>query len=708
MAATKKAARDADLFTASPKTRALAVAKLEASGLCAEDLQLLKLRLVDNAQALHPNFQPVPALVIPYFEPDQVTPMRMPDGARVFFQVRYLEAPNDFSQVADADARRYDQEPDSGTHAYFPPAVAWAKKERAVRIITEGAWKAAAACARGFPTIALQGVDCFSAAGDPTRLLPELEAATYADSVTLLFDSDPVAKPAARKGVARALARLATLLRRKGLTVRVKRLPSDGQAKVGLDDFLLSLGPTLDAQTAAFAAWLALPPDAAAAEDEEYVSPKQQLQDWWYVATEDRYYHLTTRRWVLQGGINASVAPIRDPSTGDYVQAATLVKDHRIDSVTWHPNEPKIIPGRVVVDGEWQEAVDCTTLNTYNGSKLASGDAKKAKPWVDFVKRLYPADADHLIRWLAFKAQHPGIKLQHALVLGGSQGIGKDTLLAPIGPAIGQHNYQNLSPHMLTGDYNPHVKSVILVIDEAADSGADDRAQLDKRKFYESMKTLIASTASPTLLVNEKYLQQHRVFNVLGVIYTTNTLFGSIYLPSDDRRHYVAWSQLKKEELRGAHKPLYAWYDAGGFSHVAAYLRTLDLSTFDPNEPPPQTEAWKQMVAYEAPPSDSELADTLEKLGNPAALTIETLLFASDSNNLKDQLSKARVAVTVLAKGGYTRVANAGEKSGRWLIQGAKAAVYARSELGGAQRILAATALTKRAEPRVKGKKEKF
>jgi hypothetical protein len=54
-------------------------------------------------------------------------------------------------------------------------------------------------------------------------------------------------------------------------------------------------------------------------------------------------------------------------------------------------------------------------------------------------------------------------------------------------------------------------------------------------------------TASPpdVLRVNEKFLREHYVLNCTGVIITTNHRLDGMYLPADDRRHYVAWSEAK-------------------------------------------------------------------------------------------------------------------------------------------------------------------
>jgi hypothetical protein len=91
-----------------------------------------------------------------------------------------------------------------------------------------------------------------------------------------------------------------------------------------------------------------------------------------------------------------------------------------------------IIRGRVINQGGWIERPDDTVFNLYIPSIIKPGDAAKANRWVDHFRTIYPTDADHMISWLAFKVQHPEIKINHALVMGGAQGIGKDTLLEPV------------------------------------------------------------------------------------------------------------------------------------------------------------------------------------------------------------------------------------------------------------------------------------
>src|SRR4030081_2453121 len=124
----------------------------------------------------------------------------------------------------------------------------------------------------------------------------------------------------------------------------------------------------------------------------------------------------------------------------------------------------------------------------------------------------------------------------------------------------------------MLGRFNGFLKSVILRVSEARDLGDIDRFQ-----FYDHMK---AYTAAPpdVLRVDEKYLREHTILNCCGIIITTNYKTNGIYLPADDRRHFVAWSNLVKDDFGdGYWHTLWSWYDNGGAQHVTAYLASVDL-----------------------------------------------------------------------------------------------------------------------------------
>jgi hypothetical protein len=91
------------------------------------------------------------------------------------------------------------------------------------------------------------------------------------------------------------------------------------------------------------------------------------------------------------------------------------------------------------------------------------------------------------------------------------------------------------------------------------------------------MKVLTASPPE-VLRVDEKHLREYDVFNVCGVIITTNYKTNGIYLPADDRRHFVAWSTVPKETFSEKYwTDMWAWYEAGGFGHLSTRFGHIRL-----------------------------------------------------------------------------------------------------------------------------------
>lgn len=344
----------------------------------------------------------------------------------------------------------------------------------------------------------------------------------------------------------------------------------------------------------------------------------------------------------------------------------------------WAPGKPEIIEGRLVSEGGWIERPGFRCFNLYRPPKIVRGDPQKAGPWVDLVEHVYGEAAPHIKQWFAHRVQKPQEKLNHAIVLGGSQGIGKDTILEPVKSAIGSWNFAEVSPRQMLGRFNGFAKSVILRISEARDLG-----DIDRYAFYDHTKVYIA--APPDVLrVDEKNLRENSIFNVCGVVITSNHKSDGIFLPSDDRRHFVAWSNLTARDFANDYwSSIWGWYADGGISHVAAYLQDLDLASFDAKAPPPKTAAWWDIVAASSAPEDAELADALDRAGNPVVTTLVEIIsnaspefaaFLSDRKNSRKIPHRAEAC-------GYVPIRNGDAKDGLWKINGRRQVVYAKAEL---------------------------
>ncbi|MBC1260981.1 DUF3854 domain-containing protein [Synechococcus sp. BSF8S] len=164
-----------------------------------------------------------------------------------FKPVPALEARN------GTDPPKYLTAKGAGCRPYFSPflsAEARKPNSRCDIDITEGEKKADAACAAGFPTIGLSGVDCWRDKRTGTSaMLPELAAINWNKrTVRIAFDSD-IASKASVKSATRNLAFALTNLGAKVLITQIPCNIPDGPGnptpsrwKNGLDDFIALAG----------------------------------------------------------------------------------------------------------------------------------------------------------------------------------------------------------------------------------------------------------------------------------------------------------------------------------------------------------------------------------------------------------------------------------------------------------------------------------
>jgi hypothetical protein len=445
-------------------------------------------------------------------------------------------------------------------------------------------------------------------------------------------------------------------------------------------------------------------------------APVVTLDDFRAYMPDHDYIYMPTREHWPASSVNSRLPhiPVLDPS-GNPIRdrhgnparmkpSAWLDRNRPVEQMAWAPGEPELVRDRLIVEGGWIHKPKVTCLNLYRPPTIELGNAREAQRWVDLVRKLYPDDAEHIIDFFAHRRQRPHEKINHALVLGGKFGIGKDTLIAPLRQTVGPWNFKEVSPHIIFEAFNPYMKSTVLHVSEARDQG--DQGRFDRFQFFERMKNIIVTPPEVTQ-VNEKHIRQYYVFNRAGVVVTANRK-DSFYLPADDRRHYVAWSTLETGHATPEFwRDLYRWYEGGGYGHVAAYLAQRDISEFNPKAPPEKTTAFWEIVSINRPPEDAELADALTELGNPDAVTILQVTDTSLSlgnreffHYLRDR-KHARAIPHRMGECGYVPLYNE-TQNGRWKVGAKKHVVYVKAELTLRQRHEAVKALTKMADDDIK------
>lgn len=368
-----------------------------------------------------------------------------------------------------------------------------------------------------------------------------------------------------------------------------------------------------------------------------------------------------------------------------------LDRHQAVMQMTWAPGEPQLICDRLLIEGGWVAQAGVRGFNAYTAPAIVRTANPDIGPWRKHLERIYPDEAGEIETWLAHRVQRPAEKINHALVMGGRQGIGKDTLLEPLRHAVGSWNFNEVSPLQLLGRFNGFLKAVVLRVSEARDLGESDRW-----KFYNHTKTLMASPPD-TFLIDEKSRQEYRIQNVAGVIITVNEK-PSLYLPADDRRHFVAWSEQanKSDFNEGYFQEIYRWYRDGGLNAVAQHLTDLNIQAFDAKRPPRLTPAFYDILDLSRVPEDAEMAEVLETLKHPLAVTLDDISQMAGKKGfyrLNEYLTKQgneRKVGYRFEECGYSVMRNPDNKQGLWRVDGRRKMIFVRGVLSTRDRISAA------------------
>lgn len=557
----------------------------------------------------------------------------------------------------------------------------WLTDAKRPIIFTEGSRKVDSGLSEGYAVVGLLGVSCWVSEVSPgfsMAISDFKEINTGGRECYIMFDSDAIKKAE----VYQAQLELGDFLEKRKGIVRFCKIPETPEGeKQGIDDYRGHGGKVADL----------LPKATVMPEMPADFEKYESRDEFFYYGPEDKYFQVEKRAWYTGSAVSKVVKKV-STGQGKAVDAEDWIAAHRpVQEVGWFPGMPQLIEGQRFTDHGWEDWEGWKALNTYIPPTIQLGDPELAKPFLDHVAMVYPQDAEHILDWLAFKVQNPGTKINHALLLGGGQGIGKDTIVDSILPAVGLANVHDVGPSDFSRSFNPFAKSVILRVSELRDLGERNR-----NNFYEHMKTYVAAPPN-TIYVSEKYRSEYPIPNVMGVIYTTNNRTGGLWLPEDDRRHYVAWSDLQAKDIPEEYfRTYYQWLHDGGAEHVAALMHQRDLSQFDPGERPLKTRSMQKMVQAARSPEYEEFLTILNQMGFPDAIMIGELIDQANSNLgkademtagdsdfgfwLKDRKNRSKMPHR-MEEVEYVKVLNPNAKSGLWKKDRSVVTVYARTDL---------------------------
>jgi hypothetical protein len=335
----------------------------------------------------------------------------------------------------------------------------------------------------------------------------------------------------------------------------------------------------------------------------------QWFEQYAYVLADDSYYHLETRRELDRRGFNALYRHIgcRSIHDGRRVEASVCFDENRsaaggrvISGMTYAAGESALVANS---DGEvfgnrWRDARAMV-------DREAEVDISR---WLELCERLVPerSELEHLWDVMAFKLQHPEVKVNHAVLHAGTQGCGKDSMWAPFQWAVcggrdadALRNHAKMDAAELESQWGYALESEIIVLNELHESAASERRALANR-----LKPIIAAPPM-TLTVNRKHKHPYEVMNRAFVLAFSNYPV-PISIDSQDRRWFCIWSHAPRM-ADGEGKALWQWFRRGGFAAVASWLWRRDVSAFDAGATPAWTDYKYSLIEHSMSQTESFL-----------------------------------------------------------------------------------------------------
>ena len=351
-------------------------------------------------------------------------------------------------------------------------------------------------------------------------------------------------------------------------------------------------------------------PDAAAqivAEVQRQEAGRVERADWFerfaYIEPDDAYFDLQERREIARKSFNAIFRHIDCRSVHN--------PKIRVEASVWYDQNRQAM-GAPVLSGVTYapgESVLCARDGAVFGNKWVDGRkpgvSGNVKLWLEHAKRMIPEDEDreHVFDVMAFKLQHPNVKINHGILHGGYEGSGKDSLWHPFLWALGTANVKLVRNEEILSPWGYAFESEVIVLNELRQINANDQ-----RALANHMKPLLA--APPEYLpINRKGMHPYEAVNRLLIVAFSNERV-AISLSSTDRRWFVIWSGAPRMDERDA-KKLWGWYVAGGREAVAAWLMARDVRKFNPGATPRLTDAKAIVQAAGMSAAESWLVDEM-------------------------------------------------------------------------------------------------
>jgi hypothetical protein len=209
----------------------------------------------------------------------------------------------------------------------------------------------------------------------------------------------------------------------------------------------------------------------------------RMLKRYVWVEGLGRYYDIQRGSFLDARKFNAANVNVKPFGLSGMKTAEAIFQNHpnarKVAIVTFRPGD------QVITTEENEHGLRVEAVNLWRPSSLKPRFDADIAPYDDLLTRLFgepgAAEREHFLNWWAYLLQNPGKKIGHALLLVGSQGVGKDTILSPLFAAVGRHNVATIDTNTLSNQWTFYLKRQIIYAQEIITHG--------RRDLYNHIKT---------------------------------------------------------------------------------------------------------------------------------------------------------------------------------------------------------------------------
>lgn len=188
-----------------------------------------------------------------------------------------------------------------------------------------------------------------------------------------------------------------------------------------------------------------------------------------------------------------------------------------------------------------------------------------------------------ILKWLAYPLQHPGAKMQTALLMHGEEGSGKNLFFGAVRAIYGRYG-GNINQDDLEDKFNDWASAKLFIIANEV---------VTRVELYHVQGKLKNMITEREWQINPKNMPRRQEKNHCNFVFFSNRV-DIAKLDKKDRRYCVVWTpgplgaefyEEVADEMR-----------QGGAAALHDYLLNLDLGDFSPHTKPPDTRAKRDLI----------------------------------------------------------------------------------------------------------------